>query len=81
VAAMMPLMATQNALGIFLVRAWHEEGELRARVSVCLDVNSQPCREFLTADPTELHDQLSAWVRELSLRLDLDGGLGGSLDR
>ena len=53
-------------VAIFYVRAWHEDGYFRARVSRCLDVTlDEPMSESLTANPEDLAAQLADWLQAL----------------
>lgn len=52
--------------GVFLVRAWWEDGSFRARITCCLDINSpsEPRTGAVTAEPDEVGRLLAAWLRD-----------------
>jgi hypothetical protein len=57
-------MTTLPRTGVFLVRAWSEEGRFRARITSCLDINSdiEPQVILVTADPEEVQRRLGIWL-------------------
>jgi hypothetical protein len=55
-------------IAVFFVRAWYEDGLLRARVSRTTDAQSEPLADLLTSDPEELIRYLSYWLQEIDQR-------------
>jgi hypothetical protein len=53
---------------VFLVRAWWEDGQFRARISYYVNLHSEPAAEtqILTADPAEVREHLGRWLDESS---------------
>jgi hypothetical protein len=49
---------------VFLVRAWWEDGEFRARITYHVNIDATPPdeRQIVTADPEELHQHLATWL-------------------
>ena len=66
-------MTQRPPVGIFLVRAWWEDGRFRARITSCLDINStsEAQTQVVTAEPNEVSQHLAAWLRDL--REDAEG--------
>jgi hypothetical protein len=54
------------AVGIFVVRAWYEDGQFRARIVRLVDVRKEPAIQIATADPGELAPHLDSWLDELA---------------
>ncbi|TNC25714.1 hypothetical protein [Amycolatopsis alkalitolerans] len=46
----------------FLVRAWYEDGQLRARITYLVEPGSGPHAQVTTADPAEVHRHLAEWL-------------------
>jgi hypothetical protein len=55
---------------IFVVRAWYEGDQFRARVGYSDDVVSEPMMEFVTANPDEIINVLGNWLHQLDSRND-----------
>jgi hypothetical protein len=53
-------------VGIFVVRAWHEDGQFRARVTRCDDVGDTETTETLTANTEVVVGQLNDWLTKLA---------------
>ena len=55
---------------VFLVRAWTEDKQFRARIRCSIEILSptHPLVEAVTADPAEVHRLLAAWIDELAAR-------------
>jgi hypothetical protein len=53
---------------VFIVRAWWEDGQFRARISYQVDIHAEPEAETqtITADPAEVRRQLEVWLDESS---------------
>lgn len=69
---------TRQPLAIFVVRAWDEQGQFRARVSRSYDIEVEPTLEFVTANSSELLQYLEVWVRELTRGSDTGPPAGHS---
>lgn len=49
----------------FLVRAWWEDGNFRARISYSTDVTSTTLEtKVVTAEPETIYQHLAKWLRE-----------------
>ena len=50
--------------GVFVVRAWREHGNLRARIRYVHDVHERSETEttFMTADPATVQEHLTIWL-------------------
>lgn len=57
-------MTWRTQTAVFLVRAWREEGDFRARVRCTADVSTDPADERVTADPAEVRRLLDEWLDE-----------------
>ena len=60
-------MSDRPPYGIFFVRAWYEDDQLRARVTRYADVSAGRRTELVTADVGELIRALHEWLVEMSL--------------
>ena len=58
-------MTEDSPVGIFLVRAWQESGQLWARVIRCADLSGEMPVERLTANPDDLLEQLRDWLTDV----------------
>jgi len=58
------------AVGIFIVRAWYEDDQFRARVTCCVDVRVERPTEITTADFGALVWHLNRWFEELAQRAE-----------
>lgn len=60
-------VTTLTPAGIFIVRAWREDGRFRARITSSLDINteSELQTEVATAEPAEVSRHLAAWLRDM----------------
>jgi hypothetical protein len=56
------------AVGLFVVRAWYEDDQFRARVTRSADVGAETATQLATADINELDDYFHAWLAELAGR-------------
>jgi len=59
-------MSARLAIGVFLARAWYEDDEFRARVTQCVDVETEPATNLAIAELDELMRVFSAWLTELT---------------
>ena len=59
-------MSQRPPVGIFVVRAWHEDGQFRARVTRCDDVGATESTELLTANTEDVIGQLEEWLANLA---------------
>lgn len=59
-------MVRRPEAAAFLVRAWYEDGQLRARISYLVEAGTGPGPrvQVTTADPAEVHRHLAAWLRQ-----------------
>jgi hypothetical protein len=59
-------MAQRPNTAVFLVRAWWEDGQFRARISYYVDIRSDPTEEtrIVTVDPAEVRRHLEIWLDE-----------------
>jgi hypothetical protein len=55
-------VSRKPAIGIFIVRAWYEDDQFRARVTKCLDVDTEPVGTLAVADLDELRSIFNAWL-------------------
>lgn len=57
-------MTTLPRTGVFLVRAWSEDGRFRARITSSLDItaDAEPQVVLVTADPDEVQQRLGIWL-------------------
>jgi hypothetical protein len=62
----MPTVTQQPRAAVFLVRAWWEDGQFRARISYYSNIHSEPATEtqIVTADPDEVRRHLALWLTE-----------------
>jgi hypothetical protein len=62
----MPTVTQQPRAAVFLVRAWWEDGQLRARISYYSNIHSESATEtqIVTADPDEVRQHLALWLAE-----------------
>lgn len=49
-------------VAVFVARAWWEDGQFRARVTYCVDIDSHEEVRFVTADPDDLRRRLDRWL-------------------
>jgi hypothetical protein len=56
------------ATAVFLVRAWWEDGQFRARITYEVDILADPAVEtrIVTADPAEVRRQMAVWLDEFT---------------
>jgi len=61
-------VALQPRGAIFLIRAWTEDNQFRARIRCSIEIFSptHPFVEAVTADPEDVHRLLAAWIDELA---------------
>jgi hypothetical protein len=63
-----PRVTQQPTAAVFLVRAWRDEGQFRARITTSVDIAAeQPIQtEVLTANPDDVSGHLARWLSEIS---------------
>ncbi|SHN88998.1 hypothetical protein SAMN05660350_04990 [Geodermatophilus obscurus] len=61
-------MTQRPRTAVFLARAWWEEGQFRARITYCLDIQAGPAAEtrIVTADPAEARQHLATWLDQFT---------------
>jgi len=57
-------VAQRPRAALFLVRAWWEDGEFRARVTYSVEITSEVHQRTVTADAAEIHRILAVWLHE-----------------
>jgi hypothetical protein len=56
-------MAQRPNTAVFLVRAWWEDGQFRARISYYVDIHADETR-IVTDDPADVRRHLGTWLDE-----------------
>jgi hypothetical protein len=53
---------------VFLARVWWDDGQFRARITYCVDIDAGPSAEtkIVTADPAQVHRLLALWLDEFT---------------
>lgn len=62
-----PRVARQPSAAVFLVRAWRDDGQFRARITISTDITAEPSTqiEVLIADPDDVGRHLATWLNEI----------------
>lgn len=62
-----PRVTQQPTAAVFLVRAWRDDGQFRARITSSVDITaaSPPQTETLIANPEEVNGHLAAWLSKI----------------
>lgn len=57
----------QPTAAVFLVRAWRDDGQFRARITSSVDIMADPPAqsEILIANPDEVSGHLAMWLSEI----------------
>lgn len=62
-----PRVTKQPTAAVFLVRAWRDGGQFRARITISTDITAEPSTqtEVLIADPDDVGRHLATWLSEI----------------
>jgi hypothetical protein len=61
-------MTQRPGSAVFVVRAWWEGEQFRARLTYCVDIDAGPAAETttVTADPAEVRRRLASWLDDVA---------------
>ncbi|MGH3693545.1 MAG: hypothetical protein ACRDRX_06040 [Pseudonocardiaceae bacterium] len=62
-----PGVTKQPTAAVFLVRAWRDDGQFRARITSSADITAEPPTqtEILIANPDDVGRHLATWLSEI----------------